>query len=59
MNEKKVSGLRSAVRYGELTIDEAAAKFNQLTEETGYTSEDFVRWLKNFRRRAKRGETEV
>jgi len=49
--KKKVSGLRSAVRYGHLTVDEASAKFNRLTEESGYTSKDFVRWLLNFKRR--------
>lgn len=44
--EKKVNGLRTAVRYGKLTVDEARAEYEKQCAQSGHTSPSFERWLK-------------
>lgn len=41
----KVNGLRTAVRYGELTKDQAVAKYKILVAQSGFSSPDFERWI--------------
>jgi hypothetical protein len=47
MTEKKreVNGLRTAVRYGKLTKDEALAEYNKQVATNGVRSEAFEKWL--------------
>jgi len=44
--KEKSSGLRSAVRMGELTPDEALAKLKKWGKKSGYVSPELVAWLK-------------
>ena len=47
MTEKKreVNGLRTAVRHGKLTKEEALAEYNKQVAENGVRSEAFEKWL--------------
>lgn len=47
--EKMVTGLRSAVRYGALTKEQAQAKYDEAVQKSGRGSPSFEAWL---RRRA-------
>ena len=42
---KKVNGLRTAVRYGKLTKEEALAEYNKQVAKSGLSSPAFERWL--------------
>ena len=44
--KKKVTGLRSAVRYGKLTKMQALNKLEELASESGYKSPELLAWLK-------------
>ena len=44
--EKKVTGLRSAVRYGKLTKEQALQELERLAKESGYKSPELLAWLK-------------
>ncbi len=48
MTEKKreVNGLRTAVRYGKLTKEQALEEYNQRVAKTGVRSPEFEDWLK-------------
>lgn len=48
MTEKKreVNGLRTAVRYGKLTKEEALVEYNKQVSKTGLRSPEFEEWLK-------------
>lgn len=48
MTEKKreVNGLRTAVRYGKLTKEEALAEYQKQVAKTGFTSPRFEEWLR-------------
>lgn len=43
--KKQVNGLRTAVRYGKLTKEEAAVEYQNKVRESGLSSPDFERWL--------------
>lgn len=43
--EPEVNGLRTAVRYGKLTKEEASVKYQEMVKESGLSSPDFERWL--------------
>lgn len=43
--KKQVNGLRTAVRYGKLTKEEAAVQYQNKVAESGLRSPDFERWL--------------
>lgn len=43
--EKQVNGLRTAVRYGKLTKEEAAIEYQNKVRESGLSSPAFEKWL--------------
>ena len=40
-----VNGLRTAVRYGKLTKEEALAEYQKQSAKTGFTSPSFEKWI--------------
>ena len=45
--KKKVNGLKTAVKYGELTVEQATDKLDKLSAKSGYKSPEIVAWLRS------------